>query len=79
MKTVKIIRVSDQTRKVEYEPFEIDIIDKKAIVNDYGRCDRGEVIYVEIDGELEHTLYWDDQHKEYRESTGDYYNRFKRI
>lgn len=67
-----IKRVSDQSTRCEYDPIEIKKIDKEDIIKKFGRCEFGEIIYVEVDGELVLTLYWDSQYKEYREPVSRY-------
>ena len=69
---VTIIRVSELSRKVEYEPVEMGSIDKKEIIDRFGRCETGEILYCKVSGELKLELHYDSQCREYREYTGNY-------
>ena len=63
---VTIVRVSDQTRRVEYEPVEMAEIKEESIIEKYGRCENGEIVYVKVDGNLEMELHYKSQLKDYR-------------
>ena len=65
---IKIFRASDFTRKVEYEPVEVEALDLIDIANKYGHCDTGEVITV-VDADKDELLGrvgWNSQYSEYR-------------
>ena len=49
---IKIYRASDFTRKIEYDPVEVEVVDLMDIANKYGHCDTGEVITV-VDADTE--------------------------
>ena len=72
MKLAKVIRVSDVSTKCEYEPMMLDV-NKNNIVEKFGRCEFGEIIYVEVENELLLELYYDSQYNEYfkRESQNE--------
>ena len=73
---VTIVRVSDQTHRVEYEPIEMGI-DKKGIIAKFGRCESGEIIYVKAEGELKLELHYNSQFNEYHEYAGNLGERDK--
>ena len=80
-----ITRASDSSKKVKYDPEEVEKVDLKDIVKRYGRCQFGEVIYVldatanleDPDKAILHHLFYDASHNDYFEVLG--YQYFKRI
>ena len=64
---IKVFRASDYTRRVEYEPEEIDKVDLKEIAYRYGHAESGELISVvnaDTD-ELIGRVGWNSQYREY--------------
>lgn len=60
-----VVRISDSTNRVEYNPMELEIT-KDNIAKEFGRCEFGEIIYVKVEGELKLEIYWDSQVREYK-------------
>jgi hypothetical protein len=64
---IKIFRASDFTRKVEYDPIEIEKLDLLDIATRFGHADSGELITVvnADNDELLGRVGWDSQYREY--------------
>jgi hypothetical protein len=66
--TATVIRISNATKRIEYEPMKLKI-NLKNIADKFGRCEFGEIIYVKVNNELKLEIYWDSQTKEYKNVT----------